>query len=216
MSLTIRRLNVVDVESTCWAGRDAPESPVGSKRSSEIIEIGICCIRLASNTGNQVEPEIEHVEQYYIRPIWFPKLSEFCTSLTKIKQDTVDAAPLWPDVLNQIRKDYGKSSLRDNPWVSWGDYDRIMFDHMQENVWGDPDRPEQYRDMNLWGRQHINLKTLHAVLMGRSKPMDVSGALHSIGEKFEGVPHCGKDDAFNIAKIALWIINNSRAFDWRT
>ena len=158
--------------------------------------------------------EIDKVEQYYARPRWHPTLSEFCTELTGIEQGTVDTAPEYPDALAMMRDNFGKNALKSNPWISWGDYDRVMFEHMKRNVWAFPPcgekDPDYFKNMYPWGRQHINLKTMHGLLSGAKKGIGVSGALVSIGEKFEGRPHCGRDDAFNIAKIIRYILQENR------
>jgi len=219
MGRNITRIHVVDVEATCWAGGEAPESQVDRTRPNEIIEIGIARVVIGTNSGIPLEtPVLDLVKQYYVRPKWYPILSDYCKDLTGISQETVDAASSYPDVLNQMRSELGKDALNDNPWCSWGDYDRIMFDHMRDVIWDDPksslDHP-RHRLMSVWGQQHINLKTLHAIFSGNRKGVGLSGGLHSIGEKFEGTPHSGRDDAFNTAKILMWILENAKSFSWK-
>jgi inhibitor of KinA sporulation pathway (predicted exonuclease) len=49
--------------------------------------------------------------------------------------------------------------------------------------------------------RHIDLKTVFGVLFGLKKSISVERAIESLGLKFEGRPHSGKDDALNIARI---------------
>lgn len=38
----------------------------------------------------------------YVRPVWRPQLSAFCTALTGIEQGMTDRAPTWPSVLRNL------------------------------------------------------------------------------------------------------------------
>ena len=205
MARSLKKIHIVDIESTCWrsGAGDQPASPSGNCRPNEIIEIGIC--RMILDTL-----EIEQVKQYYCRPVWHPVLSDFCVELTGIQQSMVDAAPSYIESMTKMREDFGKNALISNPWVSWGDYDRMMFDHMAQEILHEG----SYKDRYPWGRQHINLKTLHGLLTGVKKSMGVSGALVSFGMKFEGRPHCGMDDAYNIARIIQRILQKNRNLCW--
>eukprot|EP00050_Salpingoeca_kvevrii_P019311 m.84606 g.84606 ORF g.84606 m.84606 type:complete len:322 (-) comp8354_c0_seq1:32-997(-) len=80
---------VLDFEATCE--RDMREFP------HEIIEFPIVVIDVATNT--QIE-EIRH----YVRPVFNPVLSGFCTELTGITQETVDAAEPFPVVLERVEE----------------------------------------------------------------------------------------------------------------
>ncbi|KAJ9119612.1 hypothetical protein QFC22_003321 [Naganishia vaughanmartiniae] len=40
----------------------------------------------------------------YVRPMWQPKLTKFCTGLTGIQQDTIDSAPTFPEVIKLLEQ----------------------------------------------------------------------------------------------------------------
>ena len=70
------RIIVIDIESTCW--QDKP--PIGQE--SEIIEIGICTVDVAS--GKRLEKE-----SILVKPEK-SQVSEFCTQLTTLTQAQVE------------------------------------------------------------------------------------------------------------------------------
>ena len=205
MTKSLGKIHFVDVESTCWE-ENKPPSPSGKCRPNEIIEIGIS--RLILETM-----EIDKVEQYYAYPIWHPTLSKFCIELTGITQNVIDKAPPYPKVIAQMVSDFGKNALDSNLWTSWGDYDRTMFKHMQNEVWQNFPQP---KDLYPWGYQHLNLKVLHGILIGAKKAMGISRALATMRMKFEGDPHCGRDDSFNIARIGRKIIKANTSINWQS
>jgi 3'-5' exoribonuclease 1 len=46
----------------------------------------------------------------YVRPVYHPRLSSFCTQLTGIEQHTVDAAPTFPEVFRAFEKWFRKTT----------------------------------------------------------------------------------------------------------
>jgi inhibitor of KinA sporulation pathway (predicted exonuclease) len=76
MAKKVDRIIVIDVESTCW--EDKP--PAGQE--SEIIEIGICTIDVAS--GKRLEKE-----SILVKPEK-SQVSQFCTQLTTLTQAQFD------------------------------------------------------------------------------------------------------------------------------
>ena len=84
-----RRIVVVDVEATCW------KKGVFS-RKKETIEIG--AVLLLLDSAQSEWPEF----QTFVRPQRLPRLSSFCRELTGITQENVDAAPTFPEALQQF------------------------------------------------------------------------------------------------------------------
>ena len=73
---------------------------------------------------------LEIVDEYrrYVRPTWKPQLSEFCTELTGITQETVDSAETFKQVLQDFEATFCKQHslftpenstvwVTDGPWV---------------------------------------------------------------------------------------------------
>jgi 2'-phosphotransferase len=86
---------VVDFEATCL--NNVKISP------QEIIEFP--AIMINARTMATVESELGHghgVFHSYVKPIHHPILSDFCTDLTGIEQETVDKAPTFPTVYQQF------------------------------------------------------------------------------------------------------------------
>lgn len=173
------KVNVVDIEATCWEDNSNP--PPGQR--SEIIEIGIVEVDMITRERSKkrsimITPETS-------------KVSDFCTKLTTITQKELDqnGIPL-ETALGILRQDY-KANRR--TWASWGDYDRNMF--MKECFRHDLLYP--------FGPRHLNLKTAVSMLKNPAKEWGVGVCLRSLGMKFYGTQHRGADDAWNIAAILL-------------
>ncbi len=174
MARKLDQIVVIDVESTCWEG--AP--PDGEE--SEIVEVGVCALDVASGerTGREdilVRPARSHV-------------SPFCTGLTTLTQEQVDAGVSFADACARLQRAYG---TKDRVWASYGDYDRRQFER-QCAAFGVP---------YPFGPGHLNVKTLFALVHALPREVGMDGALELLGLPLEGRRHRAHDDAWNIARI---------------
>ena len=165
---------VVDVESTCWDG----SPPSGEE--SEIIEIGVCPLEVA--TGRRLEKR-----SILVRPE-HSRISAFCTQLTTLTQEQVDRGVPFAAACSILRKEY---QTRDRVWASFGDYDRSQFER-QCAAFGVP---------YPFGPRHINVKTLFALTRRLPQVIGMAEAVGLVGFPLEGTHHRGDDDAWNIAAI---------------
>lgn len=184
MARSFDKLLVIDVESTCW--RYAP--PEGQQ--SEIIEIGICLVDLAT-----LQPE--KGSSILVRPM-FSKVSEFCTSLTSLSPQDVEGGISFRHACDQL-KTFGSIN---RTWGSWGDYDRQRFDSQC--------RQERFHTWSPFGPTHLNIKNLFALNMGLKKEVGMDKALALLHMDLDGTHHRGIDDARNIAKILCYLLKSSR------
>ena len=174
-------LNVVDVEATCWRGVPPPGQPF------EIIEIGLTVIDVAERrrVGRHrvlVRPERSTV-------------SEFCTELTGLTQEEVDSGVSFAEACRALRADFRTDS---RVWASWGDYDRKQFERQCAAT--EVEYP--------FGSRHINAKAVFGQSRGWSKGCGMKQALEAAGLPLEGRHHRGEDDAWNIAALALRLIDD--------
>lgn len=171
------KLIIIDLEATC------SDDHVVSRSNMEIIEIGGCMVRLS-------DLEILDSFQLYIRPVVTPILTPFCTELTGIEQDIVDKA-LPFGMASQDYVDWLAKFESVKAWASWGNYDKGQFelDYARHGV----------SDFHA-GLPHLNLKNLFAKAMN-IKRLGLGRAMTFAGASFEGRPHCGKDDAMNMARL---------------
>jgi inhibitor of KinA sporulation pathway (predicted exonuclease) len=177
----IEVVNLVDVESTCWQG----DPPPGER--SEIIQIGITTVALHF-------PQIVRSFGWYVKPT-HSKVSEFCTQLTGITQEDLDQYGVsFGGVCAALRENF---DTRENVWVSWGDYDRKMFETQCQNE-GVP---------YPFGRRHLNLKTLCAILYRTRHEKGMDQMLEYLGIPLEGTHHHAVDDSKNIARIFLHVVD---------
>ena len=83
---------VLDFEATCWNDDKIDKSQV------EIIEFPSILYKLDSNNK-----KLEKIGEFheYVKPILHPILSDFCTQLTGIKQETVNKADVFENVFKR-------------------------------------------------------------------------------------------------------------------
>jgi inhibitor of KinA sporulation pathway (predicted exonuclease) len=108
-----RRIVVVDVEATCW------KKGVFS-RKKETIEIG--AVLLLLDRAESGWPEF----QTFVRPRRLPHLSSFCRELTGITQESVDAAPTFPEALQLLLE--WSQPLERVVLAAWSRYDLWQLD----------------------------------------------------------------------------------------
>jgi len=104
----------------------------------------------------------------------------------------------FENAINKLAKEFG---TKNRVWASWGDYDRI---HIKEECVA---KEAKYP----FGITHINLAALFNLFMGIiGGGVSVEDALERLGMDFEGKPHRGDDDAYNIARIFRGLIQPAR------
>jgi inhibitor of KinA sporulation pathway (predicted exonuclease) len=172
-------LNVVDVEATCWSGAPPPGEV------NEIIAIGVCVVDVVARTRVRRD-------EILVRPAR-SRVSAFCTELTGLTQEQVDAGPSFAAACADLAARHEAGS---RPWTSWGDYDRKQFQR-QCAAAGVP---------YPFSPDHVNAKAVYATAHGR-RPMGMAGALAHAGLPLEGRHHNGGDDAWNIAALVLRLIS---------
>lgn len=166
---------VFDLEATCWDQYD--------RSDNETIEIGALLIR-----EGKVISEFER----FVKPIKYPKLSDFCKQLTTIEQSEVDKAELFYSVIKDFQD-----------WIRDGGYDYVLCS------WGFYDRKQLESDCRLhhlpidWLEAHISIKHQYTKIMGLRRGLGMAKALIKENLSLTGTHHRGIDDARNIAKIFL-------------
>ena len=176
-TMKTEKILIIDLEATC-----SKDNAI-SRSDMEIIEIGGALVSLEDFS-------IIDDYQLYIKPVVTRKLTSFCTELTGIEQETVDAA----DIFGVAVKDYQSwLASHDNiiAWASWGNYDKGQFDldcarHGVEDLHA--------------GLPHFNLKTLFGEA-SNVRRMGLGRAIKYVGAEFAGRAHSGRDDAVNMARL---------------
>lgn len=173
------RYVIVDLEATCWPEGNLPER-------MEITEIGAVMMETAAGP---ISSEFDE----FVKPLREPILSDFCTELTSIRQEDVDAADTFGLVFPRFVHWIGDGPFR---ICSWGGYDLKQF-RVDCGRFGIP-MPASFE-------AHINIKKEFVRQRG-VKPMGLKGALEMLKIPFAGRHHRGIDDARMIAKIAALVL----------
>jgi inhibitor of KinA sporulation pathway (predicted exonuclease) len=170
------KLLVVDLEATCWETKEE-----SIKNTSEIIEVGVVLLNMRSG-------KIEKSQGIIVKPTE-SKISPFCTSLTTLTQEQVDTEGVsFAKAYDILMDEYDSANT---PWVSYGDYDRKMFER----------QCARYSCQTPMSNIHFNVKALMAVLHHSHKAVGMDRALKALNIPLVGTHHRGIDDALNIAKI---------------
>lgn len=166
---------ITDLEATC----DENNSNF-PRHLSEPIEIG----SVAVNEQLEIISEF----QTFIKPTKTSTLSDFCKSLTHIKQSDVDNAPEFEKAYYQFEDWF--LSFNNPIFCSWGGYD---FRCLKREC-------EQHK-MKFHFETGVNLKNLFYKKQNLVKEVGLGKAMNIAKIKFIGTPHRGIDDAKNIARL---------------
>lgn len=174
---------LVDLEATC-----TEDDRFKSMFQSEILEFGVCVLQ-----GDET-----HKHQIYVKP-QLSAITDFCTKLTGISYETVKNAPYYDQACEQLQeiiKSYG-SDLQ--CWGSYGQYDINKITNQSD----------LFRCINpIAGLKHMNIKTLAWSAANTKKAPGLGNALKQRGLDFEGSEHSGVDDAYNIARLLKYLLDN--------
>jgi inhibitor of KinA sporulation pathway (predicted exonuclease) len=96
-----------------------------------------------------------------------------------------------------LKKDW---EARDHVWASYGDYDRSQF----ERQCGRLSVPYPF------GKTHVNVKALLALVAGWPKEVGMDEALHRVGLPLVGTHHRAVDDVRNIACLLSLVLEAGR------
>lgn len=176
---------VLDLEATCC------DKGSIKRHKMEIIEIG--AVMVEAETLMIVDEF-----QTFVKPVRYPILTPFCTSLTSITQTQVEQAPGYVNAILLLQK--WLSNYPNAVFGSWGDYDYNQF--KQDSKFHKVPFPISY--------PHINLKKLFSKTQELSEPYGMAEALKLTGMELEGTHHRGIDDAKNIAKLLPFILGKQQ------
>lgn len=137
--------------------------------------------------------EVSDTFSVFVKPTINPELTDFCKTLTTIKQKDVDKAKTFNDAIRDFER-WILSSSDNVKLISWGYYDKkqILEESQHKNYSGEI--------INLLEEKHISLKHEFAK-MRKSRTCGMKKALDILQLPLKGTHHRGIDDAKNIAEI---------------
>jgi len=174
MAKKLDKIIVLDVEATCWKYRTPPG------KMNEIIEIGVCLLDVQTH-------QQEGKKSILVKPIE-SAVSEYCTEITGLTQKEVEKGLSLKDACLVLQRKY--MSFK-RIWASYGDFDRNIFQR----------QCQRHNVKYPFGPTHINVKALFALKHQLEKEVNFAEALKIMNMPFEGRPHRGVDDAWNIALL---------------
>lgn len=145
----------------------------------------------------------------YVKPWRNPTLTTFCTQLTGITQEKVDGAPPITDVITKFVDWYHRTIPKgakvvfatDGPW----DFKNFLYNMavVRDNV-----------AFPTIFYEYIDIRTTFARVFNNGDPLKLDGMLKKMKLRFEGSPHCGFDDAYNIARLAVEMMKRGCIFQF--
>ena len=174
---------ILDFEATCDDG--PPPQP------QEVIEFP--SVLLSLNT-------LEIVDEFesFVRPQHHPILTEFCTSLTSIRQVDVDSADPFAAVFERYQRWLQSHGLDETNslFVTCGDWDLLtMFPGQCAHT-----EPRIEEPPPLFARWQ-NIKKMYSAVHAVNKAPGMSGMLRTMELDLIGHHHRGIDDCRNIATL---------------
>lgn len=173
---SIPRLNkilAIDLEATCWLGRP----PIGM--SQDIIEIGCSLVDLVNLT-------ICDKHSIIVQPTT-STVSDFCESLTGLTQKKVENGIPFELACKELNSRYGDKIS----WFSWDDFDKTLLTKQTKR---------EHISFPL-SHNHLDLKFIFSLLTRQWVEFGMQNALHRFDMEFIGRPHRGVDDAYNLARL---------------
>lgn len=178
---------------------------------NEIIEFPVVVV----DVKNQ---KIAHEFHTYVKPVIVPKLTDFCTELTGIKQDEVDKGILIQDAMKQLHKFLDDNGIFKTEFVfaSCGDFDGNQMKR---------ESAQKQFEVPSYLKRWINLKKVFST--GEADPAFSSAKtitkakaviggmtemLDKMGLEPEGRHHSGKDDARNLARVVIEMLRRKFVF----
>ncbi|KAJ6623415.1 ribonuclease H-like domain-containing protein [Mycena sp. CBHHK59/15] len=202
---------LLDVEATCQQGTNF-------NYPNEIIEFPVCLMCWKDRRGGEAS-QLEVIDEFrsFVKPTWRPILSHFCTELTGITQDQVDAAPGFPDVLRSFRAFLTKHKLIEKSgkrrirfcWCSDGPFDirdfivkQCFISNIPIPEWLTGDVLDVRRLVMTYKpgtKPQLGQRGLSSGLFGT---LNIPSQLSALGlSPFQGRQHSGIDDTRNLARI---------------
>ena len=178
------KIAIIDLEATCTDNLDHKKVFF-----SEILEFGICILDLHTK-------QVDKTHQVYVKP-QISAITPFCEELTGINYAKVADSLFFREAYREVITFLKKEKVP--AWASFGAYDRSMIRKQCEffNV----------HINELDSVPHFNVKDLVWSDIESKKGPGMSNALAHYGLSLEGRHHSGVDDAKNISKLLVHLLN---------
>jgi len=170
----------------------------GSLKCQEVIEFPIVPVCLKTNKILQ-----DKIFHEYVKPTEVPEITEFCTGLTGITQETVNKGSTIQEVLQKCDAYMLKNGFNNENtvFVTCGNWDLntcLKNEMTYKNI--------QYSE---YFKKFVNIKMMYESVTGqKAKGMD--GMLQDLNLELDGKHHSGIDDSKNIAKILVELLKKAR------
>lgn len=152
--------------------------------------------------------------QVYCKPKNTPKLTQFCTDLTGITQDKVDAGVSFPEALKQhelwlTSHIDGLNKVANNGDIvimTCGNWDMETMAPKEYANW-------DIRHVSKVYKRFVNIKKEFVKHYGRGTKAGMVGLLSELGLPLDGRHHSGIDDCKNISKVLCKMIEDGAKYE---
>ncbi|KAI0639778.1 exonuclease RNase T and DNA polymerase III [Trametes polyzona] len=189
----LRYLLVLDFEATC-----DDTHHVVPREEMEIIEFPTILYDIK-------EDKVEATFHEYVRPTLHPTLTQFCTNLTGIQQNTVDAASPFPEVWQRFQEFLRTHGILDAPssaaFLTCGDWDLKTMLPLQLRHSGITEAFTSSGAVVPPFDRWINVKRSYKLCHRLRYAKGMDGMLRHANMELEGRHHSGIDDCKNILRL---------------
>ena len=183
MPKRLDKVNIIAVETTCWAGFPPPG------QHSEIIEVGVCTLDVTSGKR-------ENRKSLLVKPER-SEISRYCTAVTTLTQKQVENGLSFKAALQILKTEY---FARDRIWASYGNSNRRIF-KKQCKLSG-----EHYP----FGASHVNIKSLLAFFKALPVEVNLRDALNQLNLPQEANTKRAVNEAWSSALILSKLMMETR------
>ena len=177
---------LIDLECTCdESDRYKKITSKIPRDEMEIIEIGCSIIN--------EKGELKNTFTIFVKPLIHKELTDFCKTLTHIKQENVDNGLTLAEGLKELDKFLISNNAKG--WSSWGYFDKnkIISETTLKNI----DISKSF----LNSLPHSNLSLIVKNYRNINKKCGVRKTMNALGLTFQGEQHRAIYDTINMAKI---------------
>lgn len=203
--------------------RPTPNAPLDTRRAVDVlgvIDFECTCEDSWSYIHELIEFPVVLVDcrtreiigefQSYVKPTENQTLSEFCTKLTGIEQETVDLSPELPEVLAQVDEFLRSYNLIDSNISFALATDGWDLHHFLDTECARKTIPKADY-LNEWIDLTKTFDERRSQILRKKKPAyarrtNMGKMLRHYGMSFEGRKHSGIDDARNLARLAIRLL----------
>ena len=154
-----------------------------------------CLIEVGAVVADQHGVLQEKVYNAFVKPQFWPRISEDCSGITGIHQRDIEHGIPFEQMLQSL---WQMSPTQDTWLVGWGNQDRLVLKNGCDKYGFE--YPFLYEN-------YIDLATEYKIFNNRNRMISLKDAIEETGVEKRGILHTAYDDAVNAALVMQKVIS---------